>query len=224
MLIAKFITVIILSYLIGSIPFGVIIGRKFTGIDVRNFGSGKMGTTNVLRTAGKKAAVITGILDVLKGAIPVILTGLIMKNFYLMVSNVNLGTVAPQVVAAMAAVFGHTFSIFLKFRGGRGVATFFGGLVALCPIAGVFGIEVLIISIGFTRFVSFGSIVGAVATYTILIPLTLLNGFPLVILVYSLLGAIFIIVMHRDNIARLLRGTERKLGDRVKLENPSSTN
>jgi len=224
MLIAKFIAVIILSYLIGSVPFGVIIGRKFTGIDIRKFGSGKMGATNVLRTAGKKAAIITGTLDVLKGAIPVILTGLIMKNVYLMVSNVNLGTVAPQVVAAMAAVFGHTFSIFLKFRGGRGVATFFGGLVALCPIAGVFGIEVLIICIGFTRFVSFGSIVGAVATYTILIPLTLLNGFPFVLLVYSLIGAIFIIVMHRDNIARLLRGTERKLGDRVKLESSSPTN
>jgi glycerol-3-phosphate acyltransferase PlsY len=219
MIIGTIALIIVLSYIFGSIPFGVLIGRKFAGVDIRKYGSGKMGATNVLRTAGKKAAIFVGVLDVLKGALPVIFTGVILKNEPIIVANVDLGVVVPQAFAALAAITGHTFSVFLKFRGGRGVATFFGGLVALCPIAGVFGAEVLIISIGITRFVSFGSIVGAVGTYAILIPLYLLNGFPLTILVYSLIGAIFIIVMHRDNISRLLNGTERRLGEKAEARN-----
>ena len=224
MIIAKFVLVIILGYLIGSIPFGVLIGKKFARVDVRNYGSGKMGATNVLRTAGKKAALLVAILDLCKGVIPVILAGFILKSDFIVLFNIGIGTVVGQTAAALAAIIGHTFPIFLKFRGGRGVATFFGGLIALCPIAGVFGAEVLIISVGFTRFVSFGSIVGAIGTYAILIPLTLLNGFPLIVLIYALIGAVIILIMHRDNIARLLKGKERKLGEKVKTGNSTPTN
>jgi glycerol-3-phosphate acyltransferase PlsY len=96
------------------------------------------------------------------------------------------------------------------------VATFFGGLLALCPPAALFGAEILFLGTCLTRYASIGSISGAVAAYAILIPLTLLNGFPVEFLIYALVGAVFIIVVHRDNIGRLLAGTERRIGERVK--------
>ena len=126
-------------------------------------------------------------------------------------------------LAALAAVIGHIRPIFLKFRGGRGVATFWGGLIALCPPAALFGGEVMIIGAGLTRYASLGSIAGAVGAYAILIPLTILSGFPIEYLVYSLIGTMIVIFMHRDNIARLLIGKERKLGEKVdKGRSPSS--
>ena len=224
MIIGKIVLILVISYIFGSIPFGVLISRKFAGVDVRKFGSGKIGTTNVLRTVGKKAALFVGVLDILKGALPVIITGVIFKNTPVIVANIDFGVVVLQALAAMAAITGHSFSIFLKFQGGRGVATFFGGLIALCPIAAIIGAEMLILSIGLTRYVSLGSIIGAVGTYAILIPLSLFNGFPLVVLIYSLIGAIFIMVMHRDNISRLLKGTERRLGEKADKQNTVPNN
>ena len=120
-----------------------------------------------------------------------------------------------QVMAALAAIAGHKWSVFLRFGGGRGVATFFGGLLALCPAAALFGGEILFLGACLTRYASLGSISGAVAAYAILIPLTILNGFPVEYLVYALVGAVFIIIVHRDNISRLLAGTERRIGERV---------
>ena len=130
-----------------------------------------------------------------------------------MVGDFGLGLLVAQCLAALAAMAGHVWSIFLKFRGGRGVATFFGGLAALSPVVALFGGQVFVIGVGLTKFASLGSIAGAVGTYTILIPLTILNGFPVEYLVYSLIGTIVIIYMHRDNIARLLAGKERRLGE-----------
>jgi acyl phosphate:glycerol-3-phosphate acyltransferase len=222
MIVLKIILIVIGSYLIGSIPFGVLIGRKLAGVDVRKYGSGKMGMTNVLRTAGKKAAILVGVLDVVKGAIPVLVTGFILKNQPVLIGDVDMGVEMAQSLAALASILGHSFPIYMGFKGGRGVATFFGGLIALCPIAAIIGAEMLIISIGLTRYVSLGSIIGAVGTYAILIPLSFLNGFPFVVLIYSLIGAVFIMVMHRDNIARLLNGTERKLGEKATHPNVTS--
>lgn len=215
MIILKFVSAIILGYLIGSIPFGVIIGRFFARVDIRDYGSGKMGTTNVLRTAGKKAAILVGIMDILKGVLSVVFAGLIIGSDFLIIGDFGLGMIVCQVCAALAAVAGHNWPIFLKFRGGRGVATFFGGLAVLYPPAALVGGEVLILSVGITRLVSFGSIAGVVAAYAVLIPLTIMNGTPYVILIYSLIGAVFIIVMHKDNIVRLLKGKERKLGEKA---------
>ena len=215
MIIAKFVAVIIIGYLLGAIPFGLLISRRRAKVDLRQYGSGKTGTTNVLRTAGHKAAVTVGVLDVLKGVLAVIFAGLIVGKSYLVVGDFSLGILIAQVTAALAAIAGHNWSVFLRFQGGRGVATFFGGLIALCPAAGLFGGEVLIISAGLTRYASLGSIAGIVGAYAILVPLTILNGFPIEYLGYTLIGAIIIIVMHRDNIARLMAGKERKLGDRA---------
>lgn len=217
MIIAKFVGVALMGYLLGSIPFGVIIGRRSAKVDVRQYGSGRMGAANVLRVAGKKAAVLVTILDLSKGILAVVFAGLIFSEEYLMVS--------AQVVAALAAIAGHNWSVFLRFKGGRGVATFFGGLFFLCPWAALFGGAVLIIGVGLTRYVSLGSIAGALGTCAILVPLTIINGFPIEYLVYTLIGATFIIVMHRDNIARLLSGTERKIGEKIERgDSPPSAN
>ena len=215
MIIAKFIAVVVIGYLLGSIPFGVLIGRRSAKVDIREFGSGKTGATNVLRMVGRKAAVAVASLDLLKGVLAVVFAGLIVDRGYLVVGNFALGALVAQVVAALAAVAGHIWPVFLKFRGGRGVATFFGGLVALCPPAAIFGGEILIIGAGLTRFASLGSIAGAVGTYAILVPLTIMHGFPIEYLVYALIGTIAIIAMHRENIVRLVSGKERRLGDKV---------
>ena len=224
MIIAKFVGVVVLGYLLGSLPFGVWIGKRRAGVDVREYGSGKMGATNVLRTAGKKAAAAVAILDVLKGMLAVIFAWLIVGKSYLVVGDFALGALMAEVLAASAAIAGHIWPVFLRFRGGRGVATFFGGLIALCPVAAIFGGEILIIGAGLTRFASLGSIAGAVGAYAILLPLTIMNGFPFEYLVYVLIGTLAIILMHRDNIARLVSGKERKLGEKVEpTGSPPST-
>ena len=217
MIIAKFVAVVILGYLLGSIPFGLLIGRRSAKVDVRQYGSGKTGATNVLRAAGKKAAALVVILDVSKGVLAVLFAGLIVRGDYLVVGEFGLGILVAQVLAASAAILGHIFPVFLKFKGGRGVAPFFGGLVALCPPAALFGGEILIIGAGLTKFVSLGSIAGAVGTYAILVPLTIMNSFPIEYLAYALIGTIIIIVMHRDNIVRLVKGKERKLGQKAEM-------
>jgi len=219
MIIAKFAAVIILGYLLGSIPFGLLIGRRSAKVDVRQYGSGKTGATNVLRAAGKKAAALVVILDVSKGVLAVIFAGLIIRGDYLVVGEFGLGMLVAQVLAASAAVLGHIFPVFLKFKGGRGVAPFFGGLIALCPAAAVFGGEVLIIGAGLTKFASLGSIAGVVGTYAVLVPLTIMSGFPIEYLAYALIGTIIVIVMHRDNIVRLVKGKERKLGQKAETGN-----
>lgn len=226
MIIAKFVGVVLASYLLGSIPFGLMITRKASGVDVRTIGSGKIGATNVLRVAGKKAAVLSLVLDLLKGTLAVLFAGLILSGDYMVAGNHTIWLVkSAQVLGAVVAVCGHKWSIFLKFNGGRGVATFFGGLAALSPVVALFGAEVLVIGAGLTRYMSLGSIAGVVGAYVILVPLTIFAGFPVEYLIYAFIGAIFIIIWHRDNISRLLAGTERRLGERVPVsDSVSSTN
>ena len=219
MIVAKFAVVILIGYLLGAVPFGVMIARRSAKVDVTSFGSGKTGATNVLRVAGKKAAAIVLILDVLKGFLPVLFAALIFNGDYMLTGGTSpwLLSRTAQVMAALSAIVGHKWSVFLHFKGGRGVATFFGGLLALCPAAALFGGEILFLGACMTRYASLGSISGAIAAYAILIPLTILDGFPVEYLAYALVGAVFIIIVHRDNIGRLLAGTERRIGERVKL-------
>jgi len=215
MIIALYVAVALIGYLLGSIPFGLLISRRSTKTDIRQVGSGKTGTTNVLRAAGKKAAALALVLDIAKGALAVIFARLIFGDDYQ----------SAQALAALAAIIGHSWPVFVKFKGGRGVATFLGGLLAMCWPAAIFGGLVMIIVAGSTRYMSLGSTTGAIATFVILIPLHILKFYPIEYLIYALIGAIFIIVMHRDNISRLLAGTERKLGEKVKADNsPSSIN
>jgi len=216
-IIIKLVLVVVIGYLLGSIPIGYLLGRRQGKVDIRTQGSGKTGATNVFRTAGRKWGLLVAALDICKGALAVVIAGLIVRGDYLLVGDSSLWWLltSAQVLAALAAVAGHIWPIFLKFNGGRGVATFFGGLVALCPVAALFGGEILIIGTGLTRFVSLGSIAGAVGSYAILVPLTILNNFPVEYLFYTLVGVVIIFVMHRDNIRRLLSGKERKFGEKA---------
>lgn len=221
MIIAKFIMVALIGYLLGSIPFGLIISKWKAKIDIRQYGSGRTGGTNVLRLLGKKAFLTVASLDILKGALAVVIAGLIFGQDYLMVGNSGLGVLFAQVVAALAAVAGHIWPIFIKFKGGRGVATFFGGLIVLCPVAGLFGGEALIIGAGLSGFASLGSIIGVVGAYAILVPLTLVYGFPIEYLGYTLIGTLLILFVHRGNIKRLLAGKERKLNQKAEPLGPT---
>ncbi len=216
MIIAQYFAAVIVGYLLGSIPFGLLIAKRTAKVDIRQYGSGKTGMTNVLRTAGRKAAAIVVVLDASKGMLAVVFAGLIVGKSYLVVGDFGLGSLLAQVMAALAAMVGHNWSVFLRFRGGSGVATFFGGLIALFPMVALFGGGILILGAGLTGFVSLGSIAGVVGTYAILVPLTMLNSFPIEYLIYAILGTIMIIVMHRGNIVRLISGKERKLGEKAK--------
>lgn len=215
MIIAEFYLVALVGYLLGCIPFGLIIGRGKAKVDIRRQGSGKTGAANVLRTTGKKAAFAVATLDLLKGVLAVVFAGIIVGSDYLLIGEFGLGILFAQVIAALAAMAGHIWPIFFGFRGGRGVATFFGGLLALCPVAAVFGGEILIIGAGLSGFVSLGSITGAVGAYAILVPLIIINGFPVEYLAYTLIGTLVILYMHRGNIKRLLTGKERRMGEKT---------
>jgi len=217
MIVAQFVTAIVVGYLMGSIPFGVLVGRISSRVDVRDFGSGKTGATNVLRTSGRKAALLVVLMDVLKGSLAVVFAGMIVGKNALMVGDVALEVMVAQSGAALAAVAGHIWPVFLKFRGGRGVATFFGGLAALSLLVAVIGAIILFATMALTRFASVGSIAGAAGTFVVLLPLTLLNGESVAYLAYSLAGAALVIAMHRDNIGRLMAGTERRIGEKVAL-------
>jgi len=215
MMIARYLAGMFIGYILGSIPFGLILAKRIAGIDIREWGSGKIGATNVMRTAGKRVAVLSAVLDFAKGAAAVLFAGLIIGKSYMMVGQFGFGPLLGQVLAGLSAVAGHNWSIFLKFRGGSGVAAFFGGWVALVPLVAVFGGEILFLGATTTLFMSLGSLAGVVGTYAILIPLTIVNGWPIEYLLYAAGGTAMIIYTHRGNIVRLFKGIERKLGERA---------
>jgi glycerol-3-phosphate acyltransferase PlsY len=214
MIIAKFILVAVVGYLLGSIPFGLIVSKLQAKVDIRNYGSGRTGGTNVLRTLGRKAFVMVAAGDVLKAAVAVLLAGVIVGNGHLVMGHLNLGRLAAQSIAGLCAIMGHIFPVFAKFKGGRGVATFIGGLAAICPVAALLGSEILIIGAGLSGFASLGSVTAVVSAYAIMIPLTIIYGVPIEYLYYVLIGALIVVIAHRDNIKRLLSGKERKLNQK----------
>lgn len=215
MIIAKFIAVAIIAYLLGSIPFGLIVSKMQAKVDIRNFGSGRTGGTNVLRTLGRKAFVMVAAGDILKAAVAVLLARAIVGDGILAIGRLNLSSLAAQSLAGLCAIMGHVFPVFAKFKGGRGVATFIGGLAAICPVAALFGGEILIIGAGLSGFASLGSITAVVSAYAIMIPLTVIYGVPIEYLYYVLIGTLIIVIAHHDNIKRLLSGKERKLNQKA---------
>jgi acyl phosphate:glycerol-3-phosphate acyltransferase len=211
---AQFIIVVAVSYLIGSIPFGLIIGKLKSGVDIRDYGSGRTGATNVMRTAGTKLGLLTIVLDVAKAAGAVVLATVIIG------SSSGGVTVAgafihwqqvAQVVAGLAVVAGHNWPIFARFRGGRGVTAYFGTLFAIYPPAGIFGAQIVAIAALRSRHMSLGSILGASAALCLVIPLTVAYNFPPIYLAYFAVAVALLIYQHLDNIKRLRQGTERRL-------------
>ena len=208
---AIYIIVGIIAYLIGSINFSVLISKKMAGFDVREKGSGNAGTTNMLRSVGKKAAAITLICDILKGVISIVIA--------IIVGNIakNLDRELLLQIAGIAVVLGHTFPIFFGFKGGKGVATSLGVLLMSNWQIGLICLVFAIVLMALTRMVSLGSCAAAVLFpvltlfinqhYTVLTDGK--NG--RVYFVYSVILAIIVLYNHRSNIKRILNGTENKL-------------
>lgn len=197
--ILEFIVVFITAYLIGSIPTGYIIVRAFTGQDIRTIGSGSTGATNVKRVMGKKWFFITLLLDAFKGALPVVLAALFASNF------TDIGLL--PVLAAVAVILGHSKSVFLKFTGGKSVASGVGTILALNWIVGLIIAAIWGIITYTSKYVSLGSIIAlAISPF-----LMYFFNQPVAYIVYCALGAIYIIYLHRSNIQRLIKGEENKV-------------
>jgi glycerol-3-phosphate acyltransferase PlsY len=215
MIVARFVAVVIIAYVLGSIPFGLIIGKLKKGVDIREQGSGKTGATNLMRVAGTKLGLLALVLDVVKATGAVLLAALIVDRG---AGVLTIGSASvywqhiAQVAAGLAAVAGHNWPIFAKFRGGRGVTAYFGTLFAIFPPAGIFGAEVLAIAALRSRHMSLGSLLGAVATWCLMLPLTVMyHLLPPIYLVYGFVVIALIAYEHRDNVKRLRQGTERQL-------------
>ena len=198
-----YIAVLAIGYLIGSINFSVILSRKMAGFDLREKGSKNAGTTNMLRTVGKKGAAMVLLLDILKGVVAVLVAKLIS-------SDVN-EAIACQ-IAAFSVVFGHTFPIFFEFRGGKGVATSIGVLIVLNWQIGLICLVYGIIMIALTRMVSLGSITAAILFPVLTIFIRnhyIADGFNYII--FGIIMACFVLFNHRANIKRLNDGTENRI-------------
>ncbi|GAB4535424.1 MAG: glycerol-3-phosphate 1-O-acyltransferase PlsY [Thermodesulfovibrionia bacterium] len=193
-----------LAYIMGSVPFGIIISKR-SGVDIRGMGSGNIGATNVLRTMGKVPALLTLMGDALKGAIPVLICRLILNT-----SNLGGGELWEGLVGLMA-ILGHMYPAFLSFKGGKGVATSLGVFIVYAPISTVFAILIWLLVAVITRYSSLSAIIASIClTFFILF----FDGFSIKIY-FSVFIAIMIISKHRDNIKRLLKGTEHRFGGRV---------
>ncbi|MCL5946520.1 MAG: glycerol-3-phosphate 1-O-acyltransferase PlsY [Chloroflexi bacterium] len=202
---------IVMGYLCGSVPVGYIVGRLYRGVDVREYGSRRTGATNVLRTLGPGAAVMVALGDAVKGVIAVEIGQLATAPYGVEAQH------GAIVCAALAALAGHNWSIFMRWRGGRGVLVSAGALAVLFPPAFVVSAIVALVVIGLFRFVSLGSLVGAILAALLILGAIVEGREPPIYALFAVLGAAVIILQHRDNIERLRSGTERKLGQQVRL-------
>ena len=204
--------IVIVSYLLGSIPFGYLLVRVFRGVDVRATGSGNIGATNVARTGSKGLAIATLLLDALKGY------GAVWIAAVLIVQSKPSPTVPfagelvdiAMTLAGLAAILGHMFPPWLLFRGGKGVATAAGAFTALAPRAMLLALVAFAIVVGLTRYVSLGSIVGA-ASFPVFFYLTAPPARTNILVALLIaISSLLIILRHKDNIRRLLAGTENR--------------
>lgn len=200
----KELLLIIIAYLIGSIPTALLISKKYFGIDIRDYGSGNMGATNTFRVLGKRYGTIVMIIDILKGVAAVALYNLL--PFYL--SN-ELERTNFMIGLGLAAVIGHVFPIFANFKGGKGVATLFGMILAVQPLVAVCCVGVFLLVLFLTRYVSLSSVLGAV-----MLPISVLwiwNEHEFLYRLFALLIAILVVLTHQKNIGRILRGVESRV-------------
>ena len=205
------IRIVIISYLIGSIPFGFIIGKFLYKKDIRDFGSKNIGATNVFRTLGVFSGVLALLLDALKGFISVYLipalNGVNLSTPDCTFASSSNGIVLIYVLSGLASIIGHNWTIFLGFKGGKGVATSIGVALALAPKEAGVAFAAFVLLVLITRYVSVGSIIGSI--------LFLISMFvfkePLPLLIFGGLACVMIIIRHQTNIKRLMNGTENKV-------------
>lgn len=197
-----YLIIIITAYLLGNISTSYIVAKRLAGVDIRTQGSGNAGSTNVLRTLGKKAGALTFIGDVLKGLIAVLIARFIAYG-------ANLDDTTCAYIAVVAVVLGHNYPVFLGFKGGKGVATSLGSMLGMNPLVALLCLGFFIIIVAITKYVSLGSILGIGLSPIIM----MINHNTKGVLV-TLFLAISVAITHRENIKRLLNGTERKLGQK----------
>jgi glycerol-3-phosphate acyltransferase PlsY len=188
---------VVAAYLVGSIPFAQLLSKR-RGIDLRRVGSGNVGATNVLRTLGVRPAVVAMMLDAVKGTVAV-----------LVAQRLTNGVAAP-VMAGLASMIGHVYPVWLRFRGGKGVATAAGAFAVLTPVAVAAAMGVFLLTVAVTRFISVGSMAAALT----LAGWAIASDVPTVVAIGAAIGAALVIIGHRANVLRLVAGTERRVGQR----------
>lgn len=198
----KIVLVIIICYLLGSIPFGYIVGRLFKKIDIREYGSGNIGATNAFRILGPSLASLVLIGDISKG----------IFSIYL-VRFLNIDNLSILVIAGIAVICGHDWSVFLKFKGGKGVATTFGVIFSFNSVISILAVTVWGMVLIFTKYASLSSILSLTSVSIFMI----LFKQPYEYIIFSLVILILAIFKHKDNIKRLKLGKERKIGERVEI-------
>ena len=197
---AQYGVVLVLSYLLGSVPWGYLALRWRHGLDVREYGSGSIGMTNVLRTGGGRVALVVLAMDVAKGTLAV------------MLSRSVIGSTEAEVAAGLFALVGHNWPVFLQFRGGRGILTGLGGLSVMAPLVVAIGTVAFLVITGFSRYVSLGSVLGLIITCLAMLVLAIAGMYSTPYVLYTFLGSAIIIWQHRDNIRRIREGNELRLG------------
>ena len=197
---AQYSVVLPLAYLLGSISWGYLLLQLKMGVDVREYGSGRTGMSNVLRTGGVKSAAIVLTLDIAKGVIAVL------------IARAVIGTNAAEVAAALIVLVGHNWPVFLQFKGGRGILTALGGLAIMVPIAAVIATVAFIAITGLSRYISLGSVIGVIIGAIAILGLALADVQSNTYMVYGFISATMIVWQHRDNSQRIRDGSERRLG------------
>ena len=188
---------VLAAYLMGSIPFAQLLSKR-RGIDLRRVGSGNVGASNVLRTLGVRPAVLAMMLDAVKGTVAVLIA-----------QRLSNGVAAP-VAAGLASMIGHVYPVWLRFRGGKGVATAAGAFAVLTPVAAVVAVGAFLLTVALTRFISVGSMVAALT----LAAWAIASDAPRIVEVGAAIGAALVLIGHRANLLRLVAGTERRVGQR----------
>lgn len=198
-----------LGYALGAVPFGLLIGRWTRGVDLRAYGSHKTGATNALRTLGARAAASVFVLDVAKGVAAVLLARLLFGG--------DDQTEWAAALAGMAAIVGHNWSVFIGFTGGRGVATSAGALAAMSPWTLAIVLPIVVAVIWRSRYVSLGSITGALGAPIVTAVLAGLGVASVPAVAYALASGLLVTASHADNIGRLRAGTERRIGQKEQV-------
>ncbi len=201
------ILMIAVSYLVGSIPTAIIYGRLARGIDIRQHGSGNAGATNVFRVLGWKAGLLVLLIDMGKGLIATLFI------YSIALGSLSLSPELLKIIAGLTAVFGHIWTVFAHFKGGKGVGTGAGMIIGIIPGAVLAGIIVFVIVVGLTRYVSLGSMLASLTIPLYLLVKKLIVGDPvsITLLIFGLFIPMLIIFTHRSNIGRLMVGTENKI-------------
>lgn len=197
---AQYSAVMPMAYFLGSISWGYMLLQLKMGVDVREYGSGRTGMSNVLRTGGVKSAAVVLTLDIAKGVIAVV------------IARAVIGTTAAEVSAGLIVLVGHNWPVFLQFKGGRGILTALGGLALMVPVAAIIATATFLAITALSRYISLGSVVGVMIGALAILALALAGVNSDTYMIYGFIAAAMIVWQHRDNLQRIRDGSERRLG------------